>query len=242
MSASPWHIAILIPARNEEDLLPACLHSVLAACAMLPPVVTFDIVVAADRCSDRTASLARQILGANGTVITTDAGVVGYARSLAAEEALKRYQGPRAQCWLANTDADCVVPRTWLLSQLALADKGVEAVTGIVDVDSFVEHDPGVEQRFRSSYIIFEDGSHPHVHGANFGVRADAYRRAEGWSHLATAEDHDLWNRLRKVGTLRQSHASLKVITSARRVGRAPHGFAEALSAHDVSTHDVVLA
>ena len=75
---------------------------------------------------------------------------------------------------MANTDADCVVPEGWLLDQLALTKAGIEAVTGIIDVDHFGDHDAGVERRFRDTYIIHDDGTHTHVHGANLGVRADA--------------------------------------------------------------------
>ena len=52
MTASPWHICVLIPARNEEVLLPRCLRSVLKASARLPANVTFDIVVAVDSSTD----------------------------------------------------------------------------------------------------------------------------------------------------------------------------------------------
>ena len=71
------------------------------------------------------------------------------------------------------------------------------------------------------------------MHGANFGVRADAYLRAGGWGALETAEDHDLWGRLRDIGAIRLSSAALTVATSGRRVGRAPLGFAQALAAHN---------
>jgi hypothetical protein len=77
------------------------------------------------------------------------------------------------------------------------------------------------------------DGTHPHVHGANIGVRADVYLEAGGWTPLETGEDHDLWNRLSGSGCTKRSIAQLKVITSGRRIGRAPHGFAEALAAHN---------
>jgi hypothetical protein len=33
------------------------------------------------------------------------------------------------------------VPRSWLVDQLLLADRGIETVAGIVDVDSFEEHE-----------------------------------------------------------------------------------------------------
>jgi cellulose synthase/poly-beta-1,6-N-acetylglucosamine synthase-like glycosyltransferase len=230
---APWHVGVLIPARNEEDLLPQCLNSVLQACRYLPLTTTFDIVVAVDSSTDRTAHLAENLLHGYGAVVHTDAGLVGCARSLAAQALLQRYRGPLDRCWLANTDADCRVPHTWLTKQLQLANDHHEAIAGTVDVDSFAEHTAGVADRFRRSYHIHPDGSHPHVHGANLGIRADAYVRAGGWSALATAEDHDLWERLRLAGARRLSVSSTEVLTSGRRVGRAPFGFADALAAHN---------
>ncbi len=233
------HIAILIPARNEQLLLPRCLRSVAEACAALPPSVTTDIILVADCCTDRTAALAREILGSGGSnsssgiVVCAEAGSVGAARALAAGTALARSPVAPARCWLANTDADCEVPPDWLLLQLHFAARGFRAIAGIIDVDHFLEHDAVVEERFRLTYPIYPDGTHPHVHGANLGVRADAYLQAGGWPALATAEDHDLWRRLEAHRHPRLSEASLRVLTSGRREGRAPNGFAEALAAHN---------
>ncbi|AFL86896.1 glycosyl transferase [Terriglobus roseus DSM 18391] len=230
---TPWHMAVLIPARNEELLLPRCLRSVAAACAVLPAGVTSDIIVVSDGSTDTTADLARAMLQHTcGRVLEVDAGNVGLARALAAETALTRHRGNPWRCWLANTDADCEVPQNWLLDHLSLARRGYTAVAGIVDVDCFVEHREHVETRFRVTYQINDDGTHPHVHGANLGVRADAYMLAGGWNALETAEDHDLWARLRTAGT-HLSDARLRVVTSGRRVGRAPLGFAGALAKHN---------
>lgn len=233
MIESRWHLAVLIPARDEETLLPRCLRSVAVARAMLPHDVTSDVVVVSDCSTDRTAALARSALRGEGTVVETRAGCVGVARAQAARVALARHSGPLHRCWLANTDADCEVPDTWLLDHLRIARKGYAAVAGIVDVHDFSEHLPIVEERFRQTYRIEPDGTHPHVHGANLGVRADAYRMAGGWASLETAEDHDLWGRLRIGEGLSLSDAQLRVITSGRRVGRAPLGFAGALAAHN---------
>jgi hypothetical protein len=152
---------------------------------------------------------------------------------LAANSILGCYQGSLQQLWLANTDADCIVPPAWLSNQLELAEEGFEAIAGTVTVDGFEEHGVEVAERFRTSYIIRNDGSHPHIHGANLGVRGDAYQRAGGWSHLSTAEDHDLWRRLLRQRTRTVSTSGIEVETSGRRVGRAPHGFANALAAHN---------
>ena len=233
MIATPWHVAVLIPARNEEELLPRCLRSVHRALAALPPPTTFDIVVAVDCSTDSTWDIAQDAMRPSGAVLITDAGVVGHARALAAEAALARHRGPHNRVWLANTDADCIVPESWLIDQLSLAAQGVDAFAGTVDVDTFEEHDPRVEERFRASYLLCPDGTHPHVHGANIGVRADVYSWAGGWRNLQTAEDHDLWNRLGALGATRVSTHRIRVITSGRKIGRAPHGFAGALAAHN---------
>ncbi len=228
------HIAVLVPARDEELLLPRCLASVLAACEQVPAVITTDIVVVSDSSEDRTHELATEMLGGAGMAVNCHAACVGSARRKAAEVALDRYAGESGAVWLANTDADCVVPAGWLLHQLAAAEAGCCGVAGIVDVDSFAEHDAGVARRFRETYLIHPDGTHPHVHGANLGVRADAYLRAGGWGALPTAEDHDLWRRLGHMGAALVADAGLRVVTSGRRAARAPGGFAEALAAHNV--------
>src|SRR5271156_5147222 len=110
--SSRWHICILIPARNEQQLLPRCLHSVIAACAALPREVTTDIIVAVDSSTDLTRDIAERMLSGRGVVVVTDAAAVGRTRAIAAETALQRYRGSLRECWLANTDADCCVPET----------------------------------------------------------------------------------------------------------------------------------
>lgn len=228
-----WHISVLIPARDEERLLPRCLRSVIGAVSMLDEFTTADIVVVADSSTDRTAQLATGILRQRGSVLLTTAGAAGSVRAVAANYALTRNCQQLDQWWLANTDADCIVPRSWLTDQLQLARAGVEAFAGTVSVDSFAEHGPQVAERFRASYTIAPDGGHPHVHGANLGVRADCYLSAGGWSPRQTGEDHDLWNRLVARGARLVSTARIEVVTSGRRVGRAPNGFADALAAHN---------
>ena len=65
------------------------------------------------------------------------------------------------------------------------------------------------------------------------GSERTAISDVGGWADLKTAEDHDLWGRLRRTGVRLLSSAQLQVVTSGRRVGRAPNGFAGALAAHN---------
>jgi glycosyltransferase involved in cell wall biosynthesis len=48
--------SILIPARNEEDFLPQCLDAIKVAATPFPDQV--EIVVALNRCTDRTEEIA----------------------------------------------------------------------------------------------------------------------------------------------------------------------------------------
>jgi hypothetical protein len=72
---------------------------------------------------------------------------------------------------------------------------------------------------------------HPHIHGANLGVRADVYHLLGGWAVEPSGEDIDLVRRAETrtgVGILRTPRDP--VVTSGRRVGRAPAGFASYLN------------
>jgi glycosyltransferase involved in cell wall biosynthesis len=233
MIAQPWHFCIIIPAKNEEELLPRCLQSLKSAINELPNYCTYDMVLAVDSSIDRTFEIGEKFILPNGMVINISEGTVGKARLLATEVALKRYRGNLEHCWLANTDADCEIPSNWLTYQLNHAMQGTQALAGIVSVDNFKDHKEHVAQRFVETYILNADGTHPHIHGANLGMRADAYIDAGGWNCLKTAEDHDLWNRLRLSNISMKSDSKLCVITSGRRIGRAPNGFADALAAHN---------
>jgi glycosyltransferase involved in cell wall biosynthesis len=232
MSAA-WEVAVLIPARNEEALLGRCLESVIRAIDALPVTMRASIVLVSDSSTDRTAEIGYSLIAAHGSVLQTRAGTVGTARALAASYAIEKKTAPLSRLWLANTDADCVVPPCWLSDQIHFAASGIEAVAGIISVDSFEEHGPEVPARFRMSYSIHADGTRPHIHAANLGVRADRYVDVGGWANLKTGEDHDLWGRLKRTGVRLLSSAQLQVVTSGRRAGRAPNGFAGALAAHN---------
>ena len=233
LMSGTWEVAVLIPARNEEALLGRCLESVIRAIDALPAAIRATIVLVSDCSTDRTAEIGYRFIGEYGSILHTRAGTVGTARSLAASYAIEQTTVPLSRLWFANTDADCMVPPSWLLDQIHFAASGIEAVAGIISIDSFEEHGPEVPARFRTSYSIHADGTHPHIHAANLGVRADRFVDAGGWANLKTGEDHDLWGRLTRTGVRLLSSAQLQVVTSGRRVGRAPSGFADALAAHN---------
>ncbi len=124
--------------------------------------------------------------------------------------------------WIATTDADSAVPPNWLVTQLALARNGADLVLGTVTPDDDLDGSERV--RFEGLHVL-ADG-HPHVHGANYGVRANVYFEAGEFAPVDRDEDVLLTEALRVLGVTEARTALIPVLTSGRRMGRAPAGFA----------------
>ncbi len=210
-------IAVTLPAHNEEQLIAACLQSLRVA-ALHPalrdePVV---IVVALDRCTDATGWICQRM---GVEMVSVEAGCVGVARAAASERALAL--GAR---WIGCTDADSVVPPDWLARQLHC---GASAFCGVVAIGDWLDYPQAVREQFlQGEHAV--DG-HPHVHGANMGFSAAAYRQSGGFAPLATGEDVALIQTMQGAGMRVARLARPRVMTSARRQARAPHGFSDFL-------------
>ncbi|MFI2711268.1 glycosyltransferase [Micromonospora sp. NPDC018662] len=219
-------MAVVVPAHDEQALLPGCLTSVLGALRGLP--VPSEVIVVADDCRDGTVAVAER-LGA--VVLTVRARNVGRARAAGMAHALRH--GPQ-DLWLATTDADSRVPRRWGGWQLHHARAGTDLLVGTVRVADWASRSERVRERFETRYRRgLTDAGHRHVHGANLGCAATAYERLGGFSDLPHGEDHDLVERGRRRAMRVVADAGCAVRTSARRHGRAPHGFAGYLDALD---------
>lgn len=225
-------VAVIIPAANEERLIGRCLASVRAARARLSrgsPRIQVRIMVVVDGCGDSTGAIAAACRDVQPVTIT--ARSVGTARRAGASAALAD-TGPASELWLANTDADSEVPVNWLTSMVTEARLGAHVVLGTVTPGAGLP--PAARAEWASRYQL--RNGHPHVHGANFGIRGDAYLALGGWQPVATGEDADLARRAALTGHLRISRtASIPVVTSVRRDGRAPRGFSSYLRALDAT-------
>jgi cellulose synthase/poly-beta-1,6-N-acetylglucosamine synthase-like glycosyltransferase len=224
-----WSVGVVVPAQNEEASIGPCVESIRRSCESAQ-LGDYWIAVVADSCADDTVPRARRALEGVGEVLECAARSAGTARRLGVDAVLEHFGGrDLKRIWLANTDADSVVPRDWLTVQLRLADAGVAAVAGIVKLEE--GGSAAAHELYRATYLTRPDGTHGHVHGANLALRADAYRDAGGWAHRALAEDHCLWDRLKRRGWRLSSPVSSVVVTSARLIGRARGGFADTMKA-----------
>lgn len=222
-------VAVGIPARDEAGDIGACLESVLvAAQACGLPV---RVAVVADTCVDDTEEVARRALRqlrsrrVDGVVRAGAFGTAGGARNAALDLARSGLAGPPEELWLATTDADTVVSPDWLSSQVRWANRGVDAIAGLVQV---AWTDDTLLLRDRHELVVAAGGvglGHDHVHGANLGIRGSRWIEVGGCAALADGEDRDLWRRLQATGARLLGVPDVDVTTSPRLHGRVPAGF-----------------
>lgn len=229
-------IGIVIPARNEQAHLGRCLDAIRAAVTHLRnhsayPTIEIRTIVVLDSCTDKTADVASRY--SEVEAVAADLGTVGAARALGARALLSTPADPPQRLWLANTDADSTVPTQWLSHMIDEAHRGADLILGTVAPDATAT------RRLRHAWNVrhvAEDG-HPHVHGANLGIRSSAYLALGGWGNNASGEDASLVRAAAADRTMRTLRSgAIPVVTSSRLTGRAPHGFAHYLQ---LLTHEI---
>ena len=223
-------IGVVVPAHDEEPTIGPCLSAL--ADSLTGVRLPAAICVVADRCTDATVPIVEEVLPQAMIRIVDDRIPLGRLRDLGMRAVLAALADhDPADVWLLGTDADTRVSPDWVRNQIAHAEAGADAVTGLVDLLDA----PHLTASLRSRYAeIVAAGlwpeSHDHVHGANFGVRASAFLDVGGYRSLHTGEDRDLWFRIRDAGFAVRQPLDLHVRTSSRLVGRARGGLAHMLA------------
>ncbi len=242
----PVITAVVIPARNEQHRIGACLRGFAAQGAD-----NFAIVLVANNCTDQTSQCARQTAEALGLRLevldcnlSTDAGV-GTARSLGFEHALTAHPGVTE---VLTTDADCVVAPDWIIRN-RMHLRQVAAVCGLVTpMQSELAVLDGIEPALaemegRYERLVMEfyrralhgpfwlEGEHGCAAGASLAITTTAYRDVGGFADLSSGEDRDLVRRLKVAGHSVHHAADVRVAASCRLEGRAGGGMADALRA-----------
>lgn len=213
---------VVVPAHDEEDLLPRCLAALVTAREFLlqhRPAVVVSLLVVLDRCRDHSEAICRQ---AGVATIAVDAGNVGAARAAGMDEVSSRAGSPEVT-WVVSTDADSHGPRDWLLEQVELADAGADVVLGRVEPDTTAPR-PVIER-----WHELHDDGRVGVHGAHLGVRLSAYQQVGGYRPLRCGEDVDLYDRLTQA-RVKCAAATRIVTTSSRLISRTTGGFASFLA------------
>jgi glycosyltransferase involved in cell wall biosynthesis len=216
----PEHVAVIVPARDEAQLIGRSLASIARArraCRrrLGSRVPGFTTIVVADGCTDATASIARRF---GVVVLETPAIGVGAARALGVAAALERIDSSPERVWLANTDADSSVHSRWILEQVEHADAGADIYLGDVRPD-FDDLSP--EQR--AAWLATHEHGRPrgHVHGASLAIG--------GFDAIGLGEDVELVAAARRAGFVVALSAT-EILTSGRQVARATGGYSHYLA------------
>lgn len=216
------HVSVVVPAADEADTITDCLAALERARAHLHDAyggrVEASVTVVLDSCTDATGPLAARF---PVHLLEVRQRCVGAARAAGCGTALERDRP-----WvLANTDADSCVPVHWLTSIIGHVVRGADVVLGTV------RPGPGLPPSDEGAWYAGHQlqAAHDHVHGANFAVTAQAYRRLGGWQPLATGEDEALARAARSAGLPMAAVDDAPVCTSSRLVARAPGGFSSYL-------------
>lgn len=214
MSASP-KVSFVVPAYNEESLLPSCLAAIRAeidrtGCAA-------EVIVVNNASTDRTAEIAAATPGVilvhepvKGLVAARRAGFVASTGTL-----------------VANIDADTLVPPGWLDRVLdAFArDPKLVTVSGPYDYYDVPLHIRAIARSFYAmGFATYAFNKHvlgvgSMVQGGNFVLLRDALERAGGFSDAFQfyGEDTDIARRMSRVGNVTFTW-SLMAKSSGRRL------------------------
>lgn len=217
-------VAVVLPANDEEELLPRCLRALDAAVDALrrsEPRLAIMLVVVLDACSDGSADVAA---GHEVQVRSINEGCVGAARTAGAAAAHDLLgvgvEHDERHVWLACTDADSVVPTNWLTDHVASARAGVDLVLGRVRPDP-LDLDEATHREWSRRHTSTRPTDH--VHGANLGVRWSVFAAAGGFPSIPEHEDVLLVEAVLAAGA--RVGPGPEILTSGRRIGRVPGGF-----------------
>jgi peptidoglycan/xylan/chitin deacetylase (PgdA/CDA1 family)/glycosyltransferase involved in cell wall biosynthesis len=203
-------ISVVVPAHNEELLLPRCLDALLAQDYPDP----IEIVVVDNASTDGTRRAACR---PGVTVIQEPER--DYCCAL-----IRGFGSVHGEI-IALTDADTLVPRDWISTLV----REYEGCPDLVAVGGNVVFDrPNLKGWFLAKLLVpafnwldRHDPRGPHLWGANLSVRREAFEAVGGWNPAFSLQvDSDLSERLREVGRVAVL-ANLKVRTSTRRWNRA---------------------
>ncbi len=124
-TATPF-VSVIIAARNEENNISSCLRSV---CTQSYPAANYEVLLVDDHSEDGTRALAAEFAGEYSFVKVISASTKGELRGKtnALATGIKQSKGEIVMI----TDADSVVPRTWIEETVKTYAPGVGIVGGM---------------------------------------------------------------------------------------------------------------
>lgn len=187
-------ISVIIPARNEEKNIAACLDSV---CNQSYPKELFEILVVDDHSTDNTVAIIKRYETQNVKLISlkdfVTAGELNSYKKKAIEIAVQRSSGKL----IVTTDADCIVPKQWLQTIAAFYEtyqpEFIAAPVSINCGNRFIEIFQALD--FMTLQGITGASVYKKIHsmcnGANLAYTRKAFEEVGGFSGIDTIASGD---------------------------------------------------
>lgn len=239
-------VSVVVPARNEEALIGACLKALATQENIAPE--EYEVILVLDNCTDATENRAREVSRTYPELrlrfLEGPGKGAGHARRVGMEAACQRLlELDKPSALIASTDADTVVAPDWLSTQLECAARGARAIGGrieLADEESLPEgvaHWRNDQGKTRHQNLLAEKDKvrsnvmeHWQFSGASLALTAAVYKEIGGLEPLTALEDEYLERILRQRGVPIERPLAVNVRTSARRNGRAERGLAQDLA------------
>jgi len=193
--------SILIPARNEEKNIAACLQSIQQ---LNYPAHLFEVIVMDDFSDDATVATAKQFAGVN--VLQLKDAVKEKINSYK-KKAIKIGVEKAIGTYIVTTDADCTVPANWLLNFALIIEQQptvfIAAPVAMKEESSFIKLFQSLDflslQGITGASVAA--GFHSMCNGANLCYSKEAFYTVNGFKdvdHIASGDDMLLMYKLYK--------------------------------------------
>lgn len=205
------NVSFIIPAFNEEQLLPICIASIQSEIerwhSFVDPTTEFEIIVVDNNSTDHTSDIAAKY----NTILIVETKK-GLTKARQAGYKIAKYE------YHANIDADNYLPKYWLDNLLQLDDPNVVGISG---PPYFKDQTLLIKMSVEIFYFftrIIHRYIGPSMQGGNFVVKKSALDKIGGHNTDIQfyGEDTDLAVRLSAYGKIKLLR-SLWIYSSDRR-------------------------
>ncbi|MDQ2751948.1 MAG: glycosyltransferase, partial [Bacteroidota bacterium] len=204
LSAQYTHFSIIIPARNEEENIEACLQSIFQNNY---PSNRFEVLVIDDFSSDRTVEQIKHLQKKHSNLrlfllqdLLGDNNINSYKK-----KAIELAIGKAAGDWIITTDADCVVPQQWLFLFNAYINQNkpvfIAAPVSFIQQHTFVSRFQSLDfmslQGITAASVAA--GFHSMCNGANLAYEKSAFYKVNGFAgidNIASGDDMLLMHKI----------------------------------------------
>lgn len=191
--------SILIPARNEEKNIAACLQSIKQ---LKYPAHLFEVIVIDDFSEDATAETVRQF---EHVKLISLKNIVKEKINSYKKKAIETGIDQSTGTYIVTTDADCIVPENWLLNFASIIQ---QQPTVFIAAPVAMKEETSAIKIFQSlDFLTLQGitgasvaaGFHSMCNGANLCYSKEAFYKVDGFKnvdHIASGDDMLLMHKL----------------------------------------------